>query len=138
MRDWKPKSLWDELLRAFHGWMEEDHDVELGRLLGYPRCCVEAYVELPPPRRNVAAFAQAFARQIGDIGFIVRSIMSAVFASTWTVMVVFLPLLLMGRALHGFGLSNYSTASSAFLADIAPPRRRAEAMGARRDRQDLT
>jgi len=40
-----------------------------------------------------------------------------------------LPLLLFGRALHGFGLSNYSTASSAFLADIAPPRRRAEAMG---------
>ncbi len=40
-----------------------------------------------------------------------------------------LPLVLLGRALHGFGLSNYSTASSAFLADIAPPRRRAEAMG---------
>ena len=28
MRDWKPKSLWDELLRAFHGWMEEEHDDE--------------------------------------------------------------------------------------------------------------
>jgi MFS family permease len=40
-----------------------------------------------------------------------------------------LPLLLFGRVLHGFGLSNYSTASSAFLADISPPRRRAEAMG---------
>jgi MFS family permease len=40
-----------------------------------------------------------------------------------------LPLLMAGRVLHGFGLSNYSTASSAFLADIAPPRRRAEAMG---------
>jgi hypothetical protein len=24
MRDWKPKSLWDELRRAFHGWMEDD------------------------------------------------------------------------------------------------------------------
>jgi len=40
-----------------------------------------------------------------------------------------LPLLMFGRVLHGFGLSNYSTASSAFLADIAPPVRRAEAMG---------
>jgi MFS family permease len=40
-----------------------------------------------------------------------------------------LPLLMFGRVLHGFGLSNYSTASSAFLTDIAPPSRRAEAMG---------
>jgi MFS family permease len=40
-----------------------------------------------------------------------------------------LPVLMMSRVLHGFGLSNYSTASSAFLADIAPPHRRAEAMG---------
>jgi MFS family permease len=40
-----------------------------------------------------------------------------------------LPLLLMSRVIHGFGLSNYSTGSSAFLADIAPPSRRAEAMG---------
>jgi MFS family permease len=40
-----------------------------------------------------------------------------------------IPLLMFGRVLHGFGLSNYSTASSAFLADIAPPLRRAEAMG---------
>jgi len=40
-----------------------------------------------------------------------------------------LPLLMISRVVHGFGLSNYSTASSAFLADIAPPRRRAEAMG---------
>ena len=44
-------------------------------------------------------------------------------------MVHSLPLLMLGRVLHGFGLSNYSTASSAFLADIAPPHRRAEAMG---------
>jgi len=44
------------------------------------------------------------------------------FAASW-------PLLLLGRFIHGFGLSNYSTASSAFLADISPPRRRAEAMG---------
>jgi hypothetical protein len=26
MRDWNPKSLWDELLRAFHGWMDEQDD----------------------------------------------------------------------------------------------------------------
>lgn len=26
MRNWKPKSLWDELLRAFHGWMDEEDD----------------------------------------------------------------------------------------------------------------
>lgn len=24
MRDWKPKTLWDELRRALQGWMEED------------------------------------------------------------------------------------------------------------------
>jgi hypothetical protein len=24
MRDRKPKSLWDELRRAFHGWMKDD------------------------------------------------------------------------------------------------------------------
>jgi MFS family permease len=37
--------------------------------------------------------------------------------------------LLAARALHGFGLSNYTTGVNAYLADIAPPRRRAEAMG---------
>ncbi len=40
---------------------EPDHDLELGRLLGYPRCCVEAYLELSPPRHNVDAFHRAFA-----------------------------------------------------------------------------
>lgn len=39
------------------------------------------------------------------------------------------PVLLFSRIVHGFGLSNYTTASSAFVADIAPPHRRAEAMG---------
>jgi MFS family permease len=58
---------------------------------------------------------------IGTACYTVANLMYAVFGS--------LPLLLMSRVLHGFGLSNYSTASSAFLADIAPPRRRAEAMG---------
>lgn len=26
MRDWNPKSLWDELRRAFQGWMDEDEE----------------------------------------------------------------------------------------------------------------
>ncbi len=43
-----------------------DHDHELGRLLGYPRCCVEAYLEIPTPRRNVDAFAHA-ARASGGV-----------------------------------------------------------------------
>jgi MFS family permease len=59
---------------------------------------------------------------IGTGCYTVANLMYAVFGSS-------LPVLLMSRVLHGFGLSNYSTASSAFLADIAPPRRRAEAMG---------
>jgi MFS family permease len=58
---------------------------------------------------------------IGTACYTFANLMYAVFAS--------LPLLLISRVLHGFGLSNYSTASSAFLADIAPPHRRAEAMG---------
>ncbi len=36
-----------------------DHDLELARLLGYPRCCAEAYLEVPPPRENMAMFARA-------------------------------------------------------------------------------
>jgi len=58
---------------------------------------------------------------IGTGCYTVANLMYALFSS--------LPLLLSSRVLHGFGLSNYTTASSAFLADIAPPRRRAEAMG---------
>ncbi len=42
-----------------------EHDLELGRLLGYPRCCVEAYLEVPPPRTNVQAFAAAAANTPG-------------------------------------------------------------------------
>jgi len=38
-------------------------------------------------------------------------------------------MLVAGRVVHGFGLSNYTTAANAYLADIAPPKRRAEAMG---------
>jgi hypothetical protein len=39
-----------------------EHDRDLGRLLGYPRCCVEAYLEVPSRRRNLDAIARAFAR----------------------------------------------------------------------------
>lgn len=40
-----------------------------------------------------------------------------------------IPLLLFGRFIHGFGLSCYTTASNAYIADIAPLRRRGEAVG---------
>src|SRR6185312_90630 len=37
--------------------------------------------------------------------------------------------LALGRIFHGFGLSNYTTAANTYVADIAPRRRRAEAIG---------
>jgi MFS family permease len=40
-----------------------------------------------------------------------------------------IPLLVLGRLVQGFGLSCYSTASSVYVADIAPLNRRAEAVG---------
>ena len=40
-----------------------------------------------------------------------------------------IPLLLVGRFVHGFGLSCYTTASNAYIADIAPRARRGEAVG---------
>ncbi|PKN66691.1 MAG: hypothetical protein CVU57_05440 [Deltaproteobacteria bacterium HGW-Deltaproteobacteria-15] len=40
-----------------------------------------------------------------------------------------IPLLVLGRLVQGFGLSCYTTASNAFVADIAPVKRRAEAVG---------
>lgn len=40
-------------------------DRELGRLLGYPRCCVEAFVENPLPRRNIEVQRAAHARTRG-------------------------------------------------------------------------
>jgi MFS family permease len=39
------------------------------------------------------------------------------------------PVLVLGRVVHGYGLCNYTTAANAYLADIAPPKRRAEAIG---------
>jgi MFS family permease len=58
---------------------------------------------------------------IGTACYSVANLMYAVFGT--------LPLLLASRVVHGFGLSNYSTASSAFVTDISPPHRRAEALG---------
>ena len=40
-----------------------------------------------------------------------------------------IPPLLLGRFVHGVGASSYSTASNTYVADIAPPGRRAEAIG---------
>ncbi len=37
--------------------------------------------------------------------------------------------LLLGRVIHGFAISCYGTAANAYVADIAPPKRRAEAIG---------
>jgi hypothetical protein len=44
-----------------------EHDRDLGRLLGYPRCCVEAYLEVAPPRRNLEVVARAWARSPGPL-----------------------------------------------------------------------
>lgn len=35
-------------------------DVALGQLLGFPRCCVEAFLEVRPPRTNAAVIAANF------------------------------------------------------------------------------
>ena len=51
------------------------------------------------------------------------------FASVVYLLAGSIPILLVGRFVHGFGLSCYSTASSAYVADIAPLKRRAEAVG---------
>jgi MFS family permease len=40
-----------------------------------------------------------------------------------------IPTLLVGRFVHGFGLSCYTTAANAYVADVAPHSRRGEAMG---------
>ena len=50
---------WDRARAAAACEAAEDHDLELGQLLGYPRCCVDAYLHVPPPRSNAAAFARA-------------------------------------------------------------------------------
>jgi MFS family permease len=40
-----------------------------------------------------------------------------------------IPLLVLGRLVHGFGVSCYTTASNAYVVDISPLKRRAEAVG---------
>jgi len=50
-------------------------------------------------------------------------------ASAVYLLVGSVPLLLAGRFVHGVGLCCYTTASNAFVADIAPATRRGEAMG---------
>ncbi len=40
-------------------------DVELGRLLGYPKCCVEAFVSTPLPRPNLRLLASTLSRTRG-------------------------------------------------------------------------
>ncbi len=51
------------------------------------------------------------------------------FASVVYLLAGSIPLLVLGRFVHGFGLSCYTTASNAYVADIAPFKRRAEAVG---------
>lgn len=43
----------------------DDADIELGRLLGYPRCCVEAFVEVSVQRRNTELYEAAGRRTQG-------------------------------------------------------------------------
>lgn len=43
----------------------EDADLAMGELLGYPRCCVEAYLEVAPPRPNAPVLRAALARTRG-------------------------------------------------------------------------
>ena len=51
------------------------------------------------------------------------------FASVVYLLAGSIPFLVLGRFIHGFGLSCYTTAANAYVADIAPLRRRAEAVG---------
>ncbi len=51
------------------------------------------------------------------------------FASVVYLLAGSIPFLVLGRFVHGFGLSCYTTASNAYVADIAPLKRRAEAVG---------
>jgi MFS family permease len=51
------------------------------------------------------------------------------FASIVYLLTHSIPLLLVGRFIHGFGLCCYTTASNSYVADIAPISRRGEAVG---------
>jgi hypothetical protein len=43
----------------------DEADIHLGRLLGYPRCCVEAFVATSMTRRNAEVYAATLARTDG-------------------------------------------------------------------------
>ena len=43
----------------------EDTEARLGELLGYPPCCVQAFVALPAPRRNMDLIERALRRTTG-------------------------------------------------------------------------
>jgi MFS family permease len=51
------------------------------------------------------------------------------FASVVYLLAGSIPFLLLGRFVHGVGLSSYTTAANAYVADIIPLKRRAEGMG---------
>jgi len=51
------------------------------------------------------------------------------FASVVYLLASSIPILVLGRLVHGLGISCYSTAANAYVADIAPLKRRAEAVG---------
>jgi hypothetical protein len=42
-----------------------NHGIELGRLLGYPACCIAFYEDMPLPRRNAYVHGRALARTEG-------------------------------------------------------------------------
>src|SRR4051812_31407589 len=58
---------------------------------------------------------------LGCVFYVVASIIYLIAGSV--------PMLGLGRVAHGFALSNYTTGANTYIADIAPPRRRAEAIG---------
>jgi MFS family permease len=63
-------------------------------------------------------------RPVVLLGCASYSVASAIYLVATTV-----PMLALGRVAHGFALSNYTTAANTYISDIAPPKRRAEAIG---------
>ncbi len=53
------------VLAAAEHELLEGADLAMGELLGYPRCCVEAYLEIAPPRPNAPVLRRALARTVG-------------------------------------------------------------------------
>jgi MFS family permease len=54
---------------------------------------------------------------------------SYIAASAMYLLATTVAMLGLGRVAHGFALSNYTTGANTYIADLAPPRRRAEAIG---------